>query len=122
MNTALWPSSWKARIRWSGMPRPTWMSREVTSIPGLTRSRRPDLSFASTPPSGRTSTAFRVRSAIPKAPSLEVGDLERLKLVRRLEAEDLADEGERRLERAPHVLTLAEAVPFAGEGDVRVRN
>ena len=44
-----------------------WMSGEVTSIPSLTRSGRPSFSFASSPPSGRTSTAFRVRSAIAHA-------------------------------------------------------
>ena len=40
-----------------------WMSGEVTSMPSFTRSGRPSFSFASSPPSGRTSTAFRVRSA-----------------------------------------------------------
>ena len=38
----MWPSSWKARIRWSGIARPTWMSGEVTSMPSLTRSGRPE--------------------------------------------------------------------------------
>ena len=61
----MWPSSWNARIRWSGIARPMWMSGEVTSIPSFTRSGRPSSSFASSPPSGRTSTAFRVRSARP---------------------------------------------------------
>ena len=63
ISTPMCPSSWKARIRWSGIARPMWMSGEVTSIPSLTRSGRPSFSFASSPPSGRTSTAFRVRSA-----------------------------------------------------------
>src|SRR5919201_422193 len=67
MNTALWPSSWKARIRWSGIPRPTWMSGEVTSMPSFTRSGRPSFSFASSPPSGSTWTALRVSSASPMA-------------------------------------------------------
>src|SRR6476620_6533077 len=40
------------------------MSGEVTSIPSFTRSGRPSLSFASRPPSGRTSTALRVMSPI----------------------------------------------------------
>src|SRR5215472_15772842 len=64
MNTALWPSSWKARIRCSGIPRPMWMSGEVTSIPSFTRSGRPSFSFSSRAPCGRTSTALRVSSAI----------------------------------------------------------
>ena len=58
------PSSWKARIRWSGIARPMWMSGEVTSIPSLTRNGRPSFSLASSPPSGSTSTALRVRSEI----------------------------------------------------------
>ena len=57
----MWPASWNARIRCSGIPRPTWMSGEVTSMPSLTRSGRPSFSFASSPPAGRTSTALRVR-------------------------------------------------------------
>src|SRR5438552_9354511 len=77
IKTALWPSSWKARIRCSGMPRPTWMSGDVTSIPNLTRNGRPSFSFASRPPSGRTSTAFRVSSAIPMRASLEAATEER---------------------------------------------
>ena len=35
------PSSWKARMRCSGIARPTWMSGEVTSMPSFTRSGRP---------------------------------------------------------------------------------
>ena len=62
IRTPTWPSSWKARIRWSGIARPMWMSGEVTSIPSFTRSGRPSASFASSPPSGSTSTAFRMRS------------------------------------------------------------
>ena len=61
----MWPSSWKARMRWSGIARPTWMSGDVTSIPSLTRSGRPSFSFASRPPSGRRFTAFRVRASRP---------------------------------------------------------
>ena len=34
----------------SGMPRPTWMSGDVTSIPSFTRSGRPSASFASSAP------------------------------------------------------------------------
>src|SRR5688572_16393000 len=67
MRTPVWPSSWKARMRCSGIPRPTWMSGEVTSIPSLTRSGRPSASFASSAPAGKTWTAFRVSSAIPIA-------------------------------------------------------
>src|SRR6266545_6011898 len=51
-------------MRWSGIARPMWMSGEVTSIPSLTRSGRPSFSLASSPPSGSTSTALRVRSEI----------------------------------------------------------
>src|SRR5579862_1727252 len=64
ISTPRWPASWKARIRWSGIARPTWMSGEVTSIPSLTRSGFPRFSLASSPPSGSTSTAFRVRTEI----------------------------------------------------------
>src|SRR4051812_20635545 len=67
IRTPTWPSSWKARMRVSGTARPRWMSGEVTSIPSLTRSGRPCASFFSSPPSGSTSTAFRVSSAIPMA-------------------------------------------------------
>src|SRR5438067_2379448 len=50
-------------MRCRGIARPMWMSGEVTSMPSFTRSGRPSFSLASRPPSGRTSTAFRVRSA-----------------------------------------------------------
>src|SRR5262249_26602268 len=70
MSTPVCPSSWKARIRWSGIARPTWMSGEVTSIPSFTRSGRPSASFASSAPSGRTSTALRVRSRSMAAATL----------------------------------------------------
>ena len=46
----MWPASWKARIRWSGIARPTWMSGEVTSIPSFTRSGRSSRSFSARPP------------------------------------------------------------------------
>ena len=49
----MWPASWNARIRCSGIARPTWMSGEVTSMPSLTRSGRPSASFASSPPGGQ---------------------------------------------------------------------
>src|SRR2546423_17405 len=104
------------------MPRPMWMSGDVTSIPNLTRSGRPSFSFASRPPSGRTLTALRVSSAMPTAKTLEVCDLDRLELVCGLEAEHAADKVQRRLDRAAHVLPLAEAVPLPLECDVRVRN
>src|SRR5438874_10402732 len=122
IRTPLWPSSWKARIRCSGMPRPMWMSGDVTSIPNLTRRGRPSFSFASRPPSGRTLTALRVSSAMPTAKTLEVCDLERLELVCGLEAEHAANEVQRRRDRAAHVLPLAEAVPLPLECNVRVRN
>src|SRR3954451_14372440 len=115
MRTPLWPSSWKARIRWSGMPRPMWMSGDVTSMPSLTRSGLPLASFFSRPPCGSTSTALRVSSAIPTRASLEV---ERLELVGRLEPEHLADERQRRLDRAAEILLLAEAVALALEREI----
>src|SRR5579859_2941262 len=60
------------------MPRPTWMSGEVTSMPSLTRSGRPSLSLASSPPSGRTSTALRVSdSRADTPPSILLGLHER---------------------------------------------
>src|SRR6478735_10571457 len=65
MRTPTCPSSWNARMRWRGMPRPTWMSGDVTSIPSLTRSGRPSVSFASRAPAGRTCTALRVSSETP---------------------------------------------------------
>src|SRR3954470_1848118 len=71
IRTALWPSSWKARRRCSGIPRPTWMSGEATSMPSLTRSCRPVASFFSSSPFGRTSTAFRVSSSIGTAQTIE---------------------------------------------------
>src|SRR5205807_2006271 len=99
-----------------------WMSGEVTSMPNLTRSGRPSSSFASSPPSGRTSTAFRVSSAMPTAETLEVCDRERLEVICGLEAEHAADEIQRRLDRAADVLLLAEAVPLALERDICVRD
>src|SRR3954467_4203272 len=65
ISTPVWPSSWNARIRWSGIPRPTWMSGEVTSMPSFTRSGRAVASFRSRPSSGSTWTALRVSSARP---------------------------------------------------------
>src|SRR5215469_4576652 len=70
ISTPVCPSSWKARIRWSGIARPMWMSGEVTSIPSFTRSGRPSRSLASRPPSGSTSTAFRVSSRMPMGATL----------------------------------------------------
>src|SRR5690242_17977079 len=122
IRTAVWPSSWKARIRCSGMPRPTWMSGEVTSMPSFTRSGRPRASFCSRAPCGSTSTAFRVSSAMATAGTLEMRDLERLEAVGGLEAEDPPDEPERGLDRAADVLLLAEAVAFPLEREVRVRD
>src|SRR6266566_7424161 len=65
IRTPVCPSSWKARMRWSGIARPIWMSGEVTSIPSLTRSGRPSFSFSSSAPFGSTSTALRVSSETP---------------------------------------------------------
>src|SRR5439155_11368852 len=69
IRTPVCPSSWKARMRWSGIARPTWMSGEVTSIPSLTRSGRPGVSFSSSAPLGSTSTALRVSSETPMGAS-----------------------------------------------------
>src|SRR5688572_23155375 len=80
MRTPVWPSSWNARMRCSGIPRPTWMSGEVTSMPSLTRSGRPSASFASRAPAGRTWTALRVSSATPialRGPDVPGGELGR---------------------------------------------
>src|SRR5256885_713952 len=71
IRTALCPSSWNARIRWSGMPRPMWMSGDVTSMPSFTRSCRPVASFFSSSPAGSTSTALRVSSSIGTARTIE---------------------------------------------------
>src|SRR3954470_8833413 len=71
ISTALCPSSWKARMRCSGMPRPMWMSGDVTSIPSFTRSCRPVASFFSSSPAGKTSTALRVSSWIATPASVE---------------------------------------------------
>src|SRR4051795_3403568 len=71
IRTALCPSSWNARMRWSGVPRPMWMSGDVTSIPSFTRSCRPVASFFSSSPAGKTSTALRVSSWIATPASVE---------------------------------------------------
>src|ERR687890_2153544 len=107
MKTPTCPASWKARMRCSGMPRPTWMSGDVTSMPSLTRSGRPSASLRSSSPSGRTCTALRVRSA---SNVLEVLDLDRLELVGRLESEKLREGQEVRADCTLDVLGLAEAV------------
>src|SRR5215471_14152325 len=96
-----------------------WMWGAVTSIPSLTRKGRPRASLRSRPPSGRTWTALRVRS-VDKL--VEILDLDRLDLVGELEAEHLREERHVRGKGALLVLSLAEAVTFAGERDVRVRN
>src|SRR5437763_684752 len=83
IRTPMWPSSWKARMRCNGIARPMWMSGEVTSIPSFTRSGRPSFSFASRPPSGRTSTAFRVRSAIRSVVATRATLASVLRLLRR---------------------------------------
>src|SRR5438552_11269363 len=69
IRTPVCPSSWKARMRWSGIARPTWMSVEVTSIPSLTRSGLPSFSFSSSAPLGSTSAALRVSSETPMGAS-----------------------------------------------------
>ena len=49
----MWPASWKARIRCSGIARPMWMSGDVTSIPSLTRSGRPSCELLLEAPRGQ---------------------------------------------------------------------
>src|SRR5215213_5430530 len=93
------------------------MSGDVTSMPSLTRSGRPSASLRSSSPSGKTWTAFLVRSV---SNLLQMLDLDRLDLVSRLEAEQLRQEREVSAERALHVLGLAKAVAFTCERDVRV--
>src|SRR5438132_12986033 len=95
------------------------MAGAVGSIPSFTRKGRPSLSWRWSSPSGSTLTACRVSSV---GNSFEVLDLNRLKLVRRLEPEDLGQEREVRLQRALDALGLAEAVSLSLEGDVRVRD
>src|SRR6266487_2079934 len=99
------------------------MCGAVTSIPNLTLSGRPSSSFAFRPPSGRTSTALRVRSATGMRASLvrgsfELLDADRFQLVGGLEAEHLCEEGQVGFKRTHHVLRLAKAVPFSLERDV----
>src|SRR3954454_14774425 len=53
------------------MPRPMWMSGDVTSMPSFTRSCRPVASFFSSSPFGRTSTALRVSSSIGTGQTIE---------------------------------------------------
>ena len=65
----MWPSSWKARIRWSGIPFPSVTSGAVTSIPSFTRSGRPSASLRSRPPSGRTCAALRISSERAMGPA-----------------------------------------------------
>src|SRR5215468_10047747 len=95
------------------------MSGAVGSIPSLTRRGRPSFCLRSSSPSGKTSTACRVRSA---GNVLEVLDRDRLEVVRRLEPEDLRQKREMCLERALRVLRLAEAVALPRERDVGVRH
>src|SRR5581483_1904404 len=64
MSTPVCPSSWNARMRWSWIARPTWMSGEVTSIPSLTLSGRPSASLRSSSSSRRTWKASWVSSAM----------------------------------------------------------
>src|SRR6266508_3232635 len=147
MSTPVWPASWNARMRCSGMPLPRVMCGAVTSMPSLTRSGRPSSSFFSSSPLGSTSTAFRVSSATPMAASLlprrgrprgrsprglcaaspsrrrvEILYLDRLEFVGRLKARDPSEEREVSLARALDVLRLAKAVGLACQGDIRVRD
>src|SRR5919201_6449966 len=125
MSTPMWPSSWNARMRWSGMPLPSVTCGAVTSIPSLTRSGRPSASLRSSSPCGSTSTACRVRSTEVTALArdrLEVLDLRRLDVVRRIETENLPEERQEDLLRAPDRVGAAEAVALALEGDVCIRD
>src|SRR4051794_35652765 len=120
MRTPRWPASWKARIRWSGTPRPTWMSGEVTSMPSLTRTGRPSASLRSRPPAGSTSTAFRVSWWIGpgRPPILEVVGQEVLRAERVPDAEGEAREREGRcepLERAADAGSAEREAPAGRE-------
>src|SRR5919202_4920210 len=126
MKTPVWPASWKARMRWSGTPRPTWMSGEVTSMPSLTRSGRPSASLRSSSPFGRTSTSFVVSCWIgpdkavdcrrdggtsvvpPSPPTKRSADL-REGVQRHREAGDEDDERARRGEQADEAAVEADA-------------
>src|SRR3954451_11933652 len=61
ISTTVWPSSWNSRSFRSTTVWPRWMSGVVGSTPSFTRSGRPFASCRSSSPSGRASTAFRVR-------------------------------------------------------------
>src|SRR3954454_13427462 len=116
MSTISWPSSWKFRKFSSAKAKPRCRSGDVGSTPSLIRSGRPSLSFASSAPSGSTSTALRVSSEIP------MRDLEWLDVVRSLEAEPLRMERERRREVTDARLEAAVPVTLAGQREVGVRS
>src|SRR5215210_5326532 len=61
IRTTVWPSSWNSPSFRSTTVWPRWMSGVVGSTPSFTRSGRPCPSWRSSSPSGRASTAFRVR-------------------------------------------------------------
>src|SRR3954468_854798 len=61
MSTTVWPSRWNAASRSRTNAKPRWMSGEGGSTPSFTRNGFPRLSFSSSAPAGRTSTACRVR-------------------------------------------------------------
>ncbi len=63
ISTTVWPRSWNSRSFCSTTVKPRWISGAVGSMPSLTRSGRPCASLARRPPSGRQSTALRVRKA-----------------------------------------------------------
>src|SRR3954452_15500638 len=67
IRTTLWPRSWNSRSFCRTTVWPRWMSGAVGSRPSLARSWRPSRaassSLRSRSPSGRASTAFRVRNA-----------------------------------------------------------
>src|SRR4051812_29985825 len=67
IRTTLWPRSWNSRSFWRTTVWPRWMSAAVGSRPSFARSGRPSRaassSLRSSPPRGRASTAFGVRTA-----------------------------------------------------------
>src|SRR5215210_7660071 len=67
IRTTVWPSSWNSPSFRSTTVWPRWMSGVVGSTPSFTRSGFPFASLRSSSPSGRASTAFRVRNRAASA-------------------------------------------------------
>src|SRR5664279_3279639 len=72
MSTTVWPASCHSRSRSSTTAKPRWTSGEVGSMPSFTRSGRPCFNLPSSPPSGRTCTAWRVGTKVSTRASLVI--------------------------------------------------